>query len=61
MTTPKQKAAVAFCEKMLDVEFTDNIEDKFQVLEFLSEYLQEAKDLYDELVCEYEAYLWELD
>lgn len=61
MTTPKQKAAVTFCEKMLDVEFTDNIEDKFQVSEFLSEYLQEAKDLYNELVCEYEAYLWELD
>jgi hypothetical protein len=61
MTTPKQKAEVSFCEKMLDIEFTGNIEDKFQVLEFLSEYLQEAKDLYDELVCEYEAYLWELD
>lgn len=61
MTTPRQKAAIKFCEKWLDIEFTGNIDDKFQVSEFLSEYLQEAKDLYDELVCEYEAYLWELD
>lgn len=61
MTTPRQKAAIKFCEEWLDIEFTGNIDDKFQVSEFLSEYLQEAKDLYDELVCEYEAYLWELN
>ena len=61
MATPRQKAAIKFCEEWLDIEFTGNIDDKFQVSEFLSEYLQEAKDLYNELVCEYEAYLWELD
>ena len=61
MTTNKQKAAVQFCEQWLDVTFEGNIEDKHQVSMFLSEYLQEAKDLYNEIRCEYEAYLWELD
>ena len=61
MTTDKQKAAVEFCEQWLDITFKGNIEDKHQVSIFLSEYLQEAKDLYDEIRCEYESYLWELD
>lgn len=61
MTTNKQKAAVQFCEQWLDITFEGNIEDKYQVSIFLSEYLQEAKDLYNEIRCEYEAYLWELD
>ena len=61
MTTDRQKAAVQFCEQWLDVTFEGNIEDKYQVSNFLSEYLQEAKDLYNEIRCEYEAYLWELD
>ena len=61
MTTNKQKAAVHFCEQWLDITFEGNIEDKYQVSNFLSEYLQEAKDLYNEIRCEYEAYLWELD
>ena len=61
MTTNKQKAAIQFCEQWLDITFEGNIEDKHQVSMFLSEYLQEAKDLYNEIRCEYEAYLWELD
>ena len=61
MTTNKQKAAVQFCEQWLDITFEGNIEDKYQVSMFLSEYLQEAKDLYNEIRCEYEAYLWNLD
>ena len=61
MTTDRQKAAVQFCEQWLDITFEGNIEDKYQVSIFLSEYLQEAKDLYNEIRCEYEAYLWELD
>lgn len=61
MTTDRQKAAVQFCEQWLDVTFEGNIEDKYQVSIFLSEYLQEAKDLYNEIRCEYEAYLRELD
>lgn len=61
MTTNRQKAAVQFCEQWLDITFEGNIEDKYQVSSFLSEYLQEAKDLYNEIRCEYEAYLWDLD
>lgn len=61
MTTNRQKAAINFCEQWLDITFEGNIEDKHQVSIFLSEYLQEAKDLYNEIRCEYEAYLWNLD
>ena len=43
------------------MDFINNIEDKYQVSNFLSEYLQEAKNLYNEIRCEYEAYLWDLD
>ena len=61
MTTNKQKAAVHFCEQWLGITFKGNIENKYQVSTFLSKYLQEAKNLYNEIRCEYEAYLWELD
>lgn len=59
MTTNKQKAAVHFCEEWLNVTFEGDIENRYQVSIFLGEYLQEAKNLYDEISCEYEAYLWE--
>ena len=61
MTTNKQKAAVHFCEQWLNITFEGDIEDKHQVSTFLKEYLQEAKYLYNEIKCEYEAYLWSLD
>lgn len=61
MTTDKQKAAVHFCEQWLNITFNGNIENRYEVSAFLSEYLQEAKDLYNELRCEYEAYLWDLE
>lgn len=61
MTTDKQKAAVHFCEQWLNIPFEGDIEDKYQVSTFLEEYLQEAKDLYNEIKYEYEAYLWSLD
>ena len=61
ITTNKQRAAVHFCEQWLNITFEGNIEDKYQVSAFLEEYLQDAKDLYDEIRCEYEAYLWDLD
>ena len=61
ITTNKQRAAVHFCEQWLNITFEGNIEDKYQVSAFLEEYLQDAKNLYDELRCEYEAYLWDLD
>lgn len=61
MTTDKQKSDIYFCEQQLNIIFAGNIEDKDEVLLFLSEYLQEAEDLYNELKCEYESYLWDLD
>lgn len=61
ISTERQRAAVHFCEQWLNVTFEGNINDRWQVSVFLGEYLQEAKDLYDELRCEYEAYLWDLD
>ena len=60
MTTDKQKAAVHFCEQWLNITFEGDIEDKYQVSTFLEEYLQEAKDLYNEIKYEYEVYLWSL-
>ena len=61
MTTDRQKASVHFCEQCLNITFNGDIEDRYQVSIFLGEYLQEAKDLYNELRCEYEAYLWDLE
>ena len=59
MTTSKQKSAVHFCEEWLQVSFEGNINNKQEVSNFLGEYLQEAKMLYEEVKNDYEAYLWE--
>lgn len=61
MTTSKQKADVHFCEQWLNITFEGNINNHTQVSLFLAEYLQEAKNLYDEIRCEYEAYLCNKD
>ena len=61
MTTPKQKAAVEFCEDWLEVKFEGDINNFNEVSNFLSQYLQLAKNLYQEIACEYEAYMWELN
>lgn len=60
MTTNKQRAAVHFCEQWLNITFEGNINDFQQVSYFLSIYLDEAKNLYDEVRYEYESYLWDL-
>ena len=60
-TTKRQRADVHFCEQWLNITFEGNIEDKYQVSIFLGEYLQDAKNLYNEVRCEYEAYIWDLD
>ena len=60
MTTDRQKTAIHFCEQWLNITFEGNINDRRQVSVFLEEYLQEAKNLYDEIRCDYEAYLWNL-
>ena len=56
-----QIAAVYFCEEWLNISFKGDIEDRAQVSIFLKEYLDDAKNTYEEVVCEYETYLWELD
>lgn len=61
MTTSRQKAAVHFCEQWLYVTFEGNINNYHEVSNFLSEYLDEAKNLFEEIRCEYEAYLSDLD
>ena len=60
MTTSRQKAAVHFCEQWLNVTFNGDINNFQQVSNFLLEYLEDAKNLYEEVKCEYEAYLWDL-
>ena len=60
MTTNRQKADVHFCEQWLNVTFNGDINNFYQVSTFLSNYLEEAKLLYDEIKCEYESYLWDL-
>lgn len=60
MTTNSQKAAVHFCEQWLNVTFEGNINDLQQVSCFLSIYLDDAKQQYNEVRCEYESYLWDL-
>ena len=60
MTTDRQKAAIHFCEQWLNITFKGNINNRFEVSIFLGEYLQEAKNIYYEIRCDYEAYLWDL-
>lgn len=55
-STERQKAAVKFVEEWLDITFTGNINNFYEVSDFLSEYLDEAKQMYDEIYCEYTSY-----
>ena len=57
-STPKQKGAVKFVEEWLNITFTGNINDFYEVSDFLSEYLDEAKQMYDEAYSEYSSYVW---
>lgn len=57
----KDKSAVHFCEEWLHISFEGDINDRTQVSNFLAEYLDDAKNLYEEIRCEYEAYLRDLD
>lgn len=59
--TNRQIAAVHFCEEWLHISFEGDIENRQQISAFLSKHLDDAKNLYREAACEYEAYLWELD
>lgn len=59
MTTNIQKAAVHFCERWLNVTFDGDIENRYEVSAFLSEYLEDAKNTYEEMLCEYEVHIWD--
>lgn len=56
-STERQKAAVHFCEQWLNITFEGNINSFSDVSAFLSLYLEDAKDLYEEAACDYEAYI----
>lgn len=60
-STVKQKLAVRFCEQMLNIDFTSNINNFNDCHLFLNEHLHNAKIMYDHLKCEYEAYIDSLD
>ena len=57
-STARQKGAVKFVEEWLNITFTGNINDFYEVSDFLSEYLDEAKQMYDEAYSEYSSYVW---
>ena len=44
--TERQKKAVVFIEEILDIDFKGDINNYRQVSDFLSEYLENAKELY---------------
>lgn len=53
--TAKQQSAVRWTERMLGIKFTGNINSGLSCSEFLSQYLEQAKDFYIEIKSEYEA------
>ncbi len=61
MTTKRQRAAVHFCEDWLHVSFEGDINNFKEVSNFLSQYLDDTKNLAEEIACEYQAYIADLD
>lgn len=59
--TPKQIAAIRFCESMTSVPFMGDINDYDEVCAFLGCYLEDSKNMYRELQCEYDSYINDLD
>lgn len=60
-STPKQRGALTFCEGVLGIQFEGNRYDFYEVSDFLSEYLEEAKQVARELTCSYSSYMWNHD
>ena len=56
-STPKQRGALTFCEGVLGIQFEGNRYDFYDVSDFLSEYLEEAKQVARELTCSYSSYM----
>lgn len=53
MTTEKQKEAVRFCERWLDITFSGDIDNFEEVSNFLYEYLDSAKANMEDAVWSY--------
>lgn len=53
MTTPRQKQAVLFCERWLNIAFDGDWENFNDVSNFLSHYLDEAKSIAEDAVASY--------
>lgn len=53
MTTKRQKAAVNFCETWVRVKFDGDIDNFKEVSNFLSKYLDEAKNIAEDAVASY--------
>ena len=60
-STPKQRGALTFCEGVLGIQFEGDRYDFYDVSDFLSEYLEEAKQVARELTCSYSSYMWNHD
>ena len=60
-STSKQRGALTFCEGVLGIQFEGNRYDFYDVSDFLSEYLEEAKQVARELTCSYSSYMWNHD
>lgn len=60
-STARQRAAVSFCESLNFPDFTGDINNFYEVSLYLSNYLEDAKCFYEEISCEYEAYIESLD
>ena len=52
-STQRQRDAVEFCEEILGVIFEGNIESSTDCSYFLTMYLDDAKEAYEESQCEY--------
>ena len=58
-STEKQHSAVRYCEQWLYIDFDGDINSFDDCSLFLNIYLEEAKQTEMEIICEYEAYMWE--
>ena len=53
-STDKQRNVIRFCEYILGIKFTGKINSGLSCSEFLSQYLEQAKQFYSEIKCKYE-------
>lgn len=56
MTTKRQRAAVRYCENILDIKFNGDINNFNQVSKFLDYYLESAKTREEDILQCYDDY-----